>query len=212
MQHPVIAHSSSDLEQMATPSAVPGNREAIATELYDTQVFTSAATTALTFFTAADVNNGFVTNMKQAGQIPTGDFFMPYWLGLDVLGFEPGDYDRLTDLYRLVYGTATGAPYAVLSYGTKTYPQAGGFSLARMAEGGITGFSTRTAEEYANIAHPGTGGVWLGADDQGNATLTFKGGQPFSWQMKWAAPVTLLAGGTVLLRLTMRGTYYRGIQ
>lgn len=212
MQFPVIPHNMQELEKLGTPQALQGNMEAVPYELYDTQTFVQGTTTALTFFTQPDTANGFLTNMKQGGQLPNPDMFMPYVTTLDIIGVEPGDFARLRDLYRLIFGTGTaGAPYATFSYATKTYPGSGGYGLPTLSSaGGPTGFTTRTAVEYANSGIPGQGGLRFGMDAEGNSSILILPLQAFSWQLRWSAPVTLTAD--VQIKMTMHGTYYRQIR
>jgi len=204
----VIPHTMDELSAIGTPGAVKGNMEALEYELYDTQLYTSAGTTQLTFFTAADVNNALVTNMRAAGQLPNPDFFAPRVVTLDVITDEPGDFPRLRDLYRLLYGTtATQAPFSSFSYAGKEYCH---YSLASIgAMGGPTGFSTRTAVEYANNGAIGRGrSMGIGAD--GDPSILILPLQAFRWVLTWPAAVTLTAN--VSLRLSMHGTYYRQIR
>lgn len=213
MNHPVIPHTMDELGKLGTPGPnVSGNMEALPYELYDTQTFTSAVTTSLTFFTQADTANGFLTNMSQGGQLPNPDMFMPYYATLDILGAPPGNFARLADMYNLLFGTgAAGAPYATFSYASKTYPGRGGYALDSLSgNGGPTGFSTRAAVEYANNGFVGAGGFSFGQDREGNASILILPLQAFSWQLRWSAAVTLTAN--VQIKMTMHGTYYRQIR
>lgn len=204
----VIPHTMDELSAIGTPGAVKGNMEALEFELYDTQPYVSAATTQLTFFTAADVANGMVTNMRAAGQLPNPDFFAPRLVTLDIIGAEPGDFARLRDAYRLLYGTTAGqAPYSQFFYAGKEYAH---FSLASIgAAGGPTGFTTRNATEFGNNGIPGKGRS-LGVGPDGDPSIFILPLQAFRWILNWPAAVVLTAN--VSLRLSMHGTYYRQIR
>jgi hypothetical protein len=208
MYGPVIPHTMQDLEAIGTPGSVKGNMEALEFELYDTQVYTSAATLQLTFFTAADVANGMVTNMRAAGQLPNPDFFAPRVVTLDVIGAAPGNFARLTDMYDLVYGTTAGqAPYSQFFYAGKEYCH---FSLASIhAAGGPTGFTTVNATEYANNGIIGRGRS-MGIGPDGDPSIFVLPLQAFRWVLNWPGAVTLT--GNVAIRLGMHGTYYRQIR
>jgi len=204
----VIPHTMEELSSIGTPGAVKGNMEALEFELYDTQPYVTTVTQNLTFFTAADVNNGFVTNMKAAGQLPNPDFFAPRVVTLDVITAEPGDFPRLRDMYALLYGTTAGqSPFMEFLYSGKPYCH---FSLATVpAAGGPTGFSTRTAVEYGNNGFIGKGRC-MGVGPDGDPSILILPLQAFSWQIRWPAAVALTA--TVALKLAMHGTYYRQIR
>jgi len=204
----VIPHTMDELSSIGTPGAVKGNMEAVEYELYDTQAYASTVTQNLTFFTAADVNNGFVTNMRAAGQLPNPDFFAPRVVTLDVSAVEPGDFPRQRDLYRILYGTTAGQqPFAEFLYSGKPYCH---FSLATIpAAGGVLGHGTRNATEYANNGQIGRGRP-MGTGPDGDPAILILPLQAFSWQIRWPAAVTITAG--IALRLAMHGTYYRQIR
>lgn len=222
MTHPVLGHTIQELSNLGTPDrGVSGNMEALRGVLYDTQTFTggAAGTTSLTFFTAADTGNGFITNLPQGGQLPNPEFFMPYNVYVDVLGDPPADLAVWGDIYDLLFGTGTaGAPYAVFSYAGKKYPAYGGYPLSMFGgsggpTGAATGSATTTLALYANNGIPGQSPFSFGMDSQGNSSITILPLKAFSWQIRWSAPVTLPSAlASVQIRVLMEGTYYREIR
>lgn len=214
MQFPVLPRTASDLDALASARAGANNRESIPVPIYSVKTFTSATTTQLTFFTDADQAAGALTNMRQQGMIPKGDFFALYFLTLDILGLVPGDTDNAADMYYVRNGftLADGIPYATLTYGSKPYPPAGGWPLAAIGPSGpLNTFGAGTLTTAYEVAEGGAPPLFMGEDADGMPSLLFTGGTPFSWTLKWPSVVTLTTS-PLMLMLTMWGTYYRGIQ
>lgn len=210
MQWPILKRNVTQLEQLAKPATGDGNTENLLQPYYDIQEYVSGTDTQLTFFGGVNQNRGHLTNMRQGGMIPKGKTFMPYFLTLDILGFGPGDYTRAADTYLLLHGNgATGIPYAVETYESKSYPDSGGVPLFVIGPAAsMTGFTTRTSTEWAQT---GAAPFFLGELPGGESVVTYQGGTSFAWDLTWADAVTL-DGGNVYLMLTLWGTLFRNIQ
>jgi hypothetical protein len=201
---PIQGYNQEQLTELVTPNKQPYDMQATPQPLYSTQTYVSGTTQELTFFTAAAVGGEWLTNMEVAGQLPNPDFFIIQYMTMDIIGLPPGNADNLLDTYRLLFGTGVlGAPYATARLSSKDY---GPWPLSFFgSSGGPTGFSTRTAVEYANSQVPGVGGVYIGG------AIVIPPLQAWSMRMRWSAPVTLALGANVQLRLNLHGTKYRQI-
>lgn len=209
MKYDIIGYTRDQLEKRVTPGKVAGDMEGVPQPLYDTQTFTSATTTSLTFFTTAAATGLWNTNMRQGGQLPNPDFFIVQFMTLDVIGLDPvvgvGTNDQ--DLNLVLFGplAATGAPYGIFHYASKDY---GPWPLSAFhGTGGVTGSAGGIAAtgipENANNSIP-DGGVWIGG------AITIPPLQAFSLDLRWAATVTLTTS-PLYLRVGLWGTYYRSI-
>ncbi|MGE0347377.1 MAG: hypothetical protein AB7N73_15005 [Gemmatimonadales bacterium] len=188
---------------MAEPQlAIGGQSEALAWQLFDTQLYVSATTTALTFYTASPASP-FVGNVGGANGLPTPQYFEVYFFGLDILRV-PGNTDVLGDLWRILNGAGgaalQGAPTWSFTLAQKTM---GPFPLRGLRGlGGVTGFTTRTAQEYANN----------GAMDNtfsADGAIVIPPTQGFQVDLRWPAAVTLSAN--VQLQLWMAGVLHRRV-
>jgi hypothetical protein len=199
---PVRPRTMKRLAELAQPNVVPGGQsEALAWQLYDTQLYTSATTTQLTFFAAAPANK-FLGNVVSNG-LPTPQYFEVYFFGLDILRV-PGNTDVWGDLWRIVNGTGpatlVGTPTWTFTLADK---QMGPFPLRGLhGLGGPTGFSTRTSTEYAN-----NGGIDNSFSVDG--ALVIPPTQSFQVDLRWPAAVTL--SGNVQLQVWMAGVLHRRV-
>ncbi|KKM21392.1 hypothetical protein LCGC14_1635860 [marine sediment metagenome] len=203
-QFPIQGYNLVQLEELVTPGKQALDMQAVPQPLYDTQTYVNATTQELTFFTTAAAGGDWLTNMEVAGQLPNPDFFVIQYMTMDIIGLPPGDEDNLLDYYRLLFGTGVlGAPYVSARLKSKDY---GPWPLSYLnGTGGPTGFTTRTAVEYANNGVPGQAGVWIGG------AIVIPPLVSWSMRMRWSAPVTLAKGANVQLRLNLEGTRYRSI-
>lgn len=201
LRFPVQAKSLRQLKSMAEPQPVEGGQsEALPWTFYDTATYVSGTTTRLELFTQTRSNNG-LSNLNGRG-LPTPQYFEIYGWTLDVLR-APGDVDVFGDVWGIINGTgATGA-------GTPTFA----FDLAdkitgpfplRMFHGlgGISGYTTRTAQEYANNSFP-DGGFWL------DGSIVIPPNQTFKTILVWPSAVTL--SGDVDLQIGMTGVLHRRV-
>lgn len=194
MRYEVQGMNAQELERRVTPRGMRG----VPKSLYDTQTYVSGTTETLTFFTQAAAAGRFVTNMDQAGQLPAPEYFIVQYICLDVLDAEPGDATNLRDVHRILFGQASAGPYALFRYNSQEW---GPWELSRLGgTGGPTGFTTRTATEYANNGIPGQCGLWMGG------ALTLQPLKAFSMDMRWASAVTLTADRRI--RAALVGTHY----
>lgn len=195
MRYEIEGQTFEQLEKKVTPRGMRG----VPKPLYSTQDYPTAGVETLTFFTQAASAGRYLTNMDQAGQLPDPEFFVAQYLCLDVLGIEPGDVDNLRDVYRILFGTGTGgAPYALLRYNSQEW---GPWMVSQMGgTGGPVGFTTRTAEEFANNGIPGQGGLYLGG------SLVLQPGKAFSLDLRWSAAAAVTAD--LQLRVSLIGTHY----
>lgn len=183
---PVRPRTLAKLAAMSQPQTVEGGQsEALAWTLYDTQLYTSAATTQLTFFAAAPANR-FLGNSTGQG-LPTPQYFECYFWGLEILR-APGNTDVLGDVFRVLKGAGgaglQGTPTWTFTLADK---QMGPFPLAGLhGLGGPTGFSTRTGQEYANNS---------GLDNTfaSDGAIVIPPTQSFQIDLRWPAAVTLAA-------------------
>lgn len=151
------------VEAAATPPS--GNaQEAIWHQLYDTQTFTSAATTVMTFFANTNADKT-LSNLEQGGTLPRPQSLQIYDITLDIMLAAPvstaagGVAGVLNDLALLLLGSGQ-RPTWTLSISSKNY---GPYSLTTLhGTGGPTGFGwgTFTAEESIQFAKNDPGAGW----------------------------------------------------
>lgn len=204
IQHPVVPMTRQELENRSVPGAVPGgNLEVYADMIYDTALYTSAATTQIEFFTTTRANRQ-LSNLSPAGALPSPQFFLLYGIHIDY-GVDPAP-TAWQDVWQLMYGAAavvalTGMPTARFIYADKEY---GPWPLSALhGTGALTGFGTANNLNYANPAMP-DGGLFQGGG------LLLSPNQNFRLVLEWAAPVTLNRGNTQI-RVTLSGSKYRAI-
>ncbi len=105
----------------ATPPS-GASQEAIWHAVYDTQTYTSAATTSLTFFTNTN-NDKTLSNMEAAGQFPAPQSFLIHNVCVDIItaagvSTNAANAGSLDDIWRLLLG---GRPTWTLSLSNKNY-------------------------------------------------------------------------------------------
>lgn len=201
----VTSKTRQQLEAISNPQ-VTGQSEAVPWVLFDTQTYTSAATTTLDFFADQQADRT-LSNMLQGGALTDPQWFEIWNLGLDILndlttaaGTEAGILD---DIQKLIL---VGRPIWTLTISDKNY---GPFPVSFLhTSGGALGFGwgTFTAEEsiqYGNNSVPDGGWNWRGA-----VVIPPKVG--FRVTLTWAAAQTL-AGGNPPLRFWMAGALHRRI-
>lgn len=208
MHYKIINRTKDQLRAMGAPkSVVGGNLQAIPYVLFDTQTYTSAATTRLNYFTAvqADPTMG---NMWAGGQLPVDTWMEIEWMCVSALIPSTstttgnvgawGDMDTLMWINRAVHTLTIQDK----DYGTLPVSFFG-------SEGGIEGFGFNEAaaglvsQEYANW---GRGvGFWVG----GQILIQPQAG--FNARLTWNAAVTLPSGVNPLIRVGYVGTLHRPI-
>lgn len=211
LQFPVVARTSKELSDLATPRSAPGGQsEAVAHVFFDTLTYVSATTTSLTFFNA--VRTPDQSNMESAGQFPEGQWFEPYYLGLDVLedvgNGTTGTVPPWDDVQQLVM---SGRGTVTFTYNNKQYLRGIPTSFLHTS-GGVTGFgiselgdtiaSGALNDAYANNSIP-DGGFCL------DGTPIFKPKTGFNFTLSWPAALTL--SGNQNLRLWMAGVWHRAV-
>lgn len=204
-------HDPATLQAMASPASVKGT-ENLTEVLYDTKQL-GAADTRLTFFTAADVDNGFFTNMEQAGMLPKDQWFGAYYLVVNVLGYAPvaAAGDPFAEVWEVLHGDtpANGFPYIKWKVGTNIYPQSGGIPLWECYSEmpAFVATTQATSLDYAGVKGMG----WdLGTLPSGDPVVVIPGQRQFSFEIDWPnAPAGLTT--QPYIRVGLVGTLYRGV-
>lgn len=212
---PVLGYD--DLVQSANPrsAAVP---ESIPWWFYDTQTYTSTATTQLTFF-AATTGNRDLSNLESGGQIPDPNFFAVHYINADFMQNAAGtpytttagigaavtNASALNDVGELLL---SGRARFTLTISDKRYGPwplsvtgGTGAALGFSAIAGLSGAGNAQRSDFGYNAL--TGGAFIG----GKIMIPPKVG--FSVVVDWPAALTLT--GDYRVRLTMYGVYYRRI-
>lgn len=204
----IVAKSKSQLAQIVDPQLVPGGQsEATPWVFYDTQTYTSAATTTQTFF-ATQQNDRTLSNLLQAGALTDPQYFEIFNLGFDVLAdastnAAATELGILDDIQKLML---VGRPIFTLTISDKNY---GPFPLRFLhTSGGAVGMGWGTVAasasfEYANNSLPDGGWNW-----RGSVVIPPKVG--FSVTVQWAAAQTL-ANGNTPLAFWMAGCLHRRV-
>lgn len=209
MQVDIIPKTFAELQNEATPQAVEGgNMEAVAWSIYDTATYTSAATTALTFFNTTRANPQ-LSNLAPAGQFPNPQFFRVQSATLDVMELPGASAVQaaVLDTWQILFGTGVagiGAPVFMFVLANKQY---GPFPLSMChGTGGPQGFgytgAVAAGVEWAVNSFPDGGFKF------GNSIL-IPPQQAFQVTAAWDGPVTLTAN--INLRFALHGTLYRRI-
>lgn len=195
--------SGAMLARQTVPSGIPDQREAIWHQWYDTQAYTSTATTRLLFFTTAPGADRTLTNIQTAGQLPEPYYFSMYDICMDYLvqntvaaaASVVGAYNNLA-LLMLV-----GRPTWQLTIQDKNY---GPYSVTALhgTGGPVGGIDAGTAVEIhqwaTNALNPGWN--YFG-------TLIIPPKISFSFELVWSAAQTLTLSPN--LRLSMFGILSR---
>lgn len=194
------------VEAAATPPS--GNaQEAIWHQVYDTQTFTSASTTVLTFFQAANADKT-LSNMDQGGTLPRPQSLQIHNITCDVLSATPvstgaGVVGVLDDLSRLMIGSAN-RPTWTLTISQKSY---GPYSLSVLhGTGGPIGSmnGTQAAGTSLQFARVSDSPGW---NYFGRVIIPEQ--VSFSFTLNWAATATLT--GNVLIRISLFGVLNRRV-
>lgn len=196
--------------QQANAKAIPPSGrspEAIWHVAFDTQTYTSAATTTLDFFTAVNVDKT-LSNMEAAGQFPAPQVFTLFAITADLWAPAAGVSTSATtagnanDLYLLLQ---VGRPAWLFTLQNKTY---GRYPLVTLhGMGGPEAFlgtaiATPGSMQFArNTVHGG----W-----NYNGSITIPAQTSFQFNVIWAAAQTLTANW--LLRIGLFGQLDRAVK
>ncbi len=205
---PYRAQSNAQVVAGATPAS--GNTaETIWHQLYDTQLYTSAATVTQNYFLAAGIDPT-LSNMQQGGTLPNPLTLQIYDITLDILSLTPVSISAagtvvgvLNDFAFLIFGSLQ-RPTWTLTISQKAY---GPYSLTVLhGTGGPTGwfagtYAATTMVQYAkNDPNPG----W---NYYGRVSILQQ--NPFSLTINWAAFATLT--GNVNMRVSLFGVLNRRV-
>lgn len=211
---PFRPQSNAAVTAGATPPS--GNSaEAIWHQLYDTQLYTSAATLTQQFFLSPGVDPT-LSNMTQAGTLPSPQTMQIYDITCDILPVTPVSLTtavgpmtavgQLNDFGLLIFGDGQ-RPTWTLSISQKAY---GPYSLTVLhGTGGPTGWfagsSISTSSGILQFAKndPGPGWNYYGR-------ISILQQMQFSVTLNWAAVATL-AGGNPHIRISMFGVLNRRV-
>lgn len=201
MQWPIIARSRDGLLNLANPPTGKGLSEAVPWVHYDTETYTSGTTTEITWFQTTKAT-AQLSNQEIAGAFPSPQFFEPFFTVLDILT-PPANANALLDVWSILFGTGTaaqgGPTFQLIVSAKEQYRIPMSFLHG---SGGPTGFSTRTAVEYANNSIPDGGWPMSGS-------LCVPPTVGFRMNARYPAAVTLTADRA--LRLSWVGTLHRRI-
>ncbi len=204
----IVNRTKAQLRAMVSPQSVAGgNLQAIPYVLFDTQAYTSAATTVLNFFQTVPADQT-LGNMNAGGQLPVDTWMEIEWMFITPIipaeSVATGLIGAWGDMSALM---VTGRPTHTLTIQDKDY----GILPASFygQEGGMTGFGFNDAaagtihQQYAN--HSYGMGFWVG----GQIILPPQAG--FNARIRWNTAVTLPSGANPLVRLSYLGTLHRPI-
>lgn len=192
--------------------------ESIPWWFYDTQTYTSGATTQLTFFAATQAARD-LSNLVSGGQIPDPNFFAIHYINADFMQNAAGtpytttagigaavtNANALNDVGMLLL-SGRGRFTLTISdkqYGPWPLSVTGGTGAAQgfIAIAGLTGAGNAQRSDFGyNALH---GGAYIG----GKIMIPPKVG--FSVVVDWPAALTLT--GDYRVRLTKYGVYYRRV-
>lgn len=203
----VVPKTRQQLYALAYPETA-NQPEAISHIMYDSQTFTSASTTTLTFF-ATQQSDQTLGNLEQAGAFTDPQWFELHNWGLDILQdgsavvgvTETGIVD---DIQKIML---VGRPVFTFIMSNKRY---GPYPLSFLhTSGGVqaviaAGNTAATGNiQFGNNSWPDGGWNW-----RGNVIIPPKVG--FKVQIDWSAAQTLAAGNPVL-RLWNAGVLHRRV-
>lgn len=205
IRYAVKAERIQQLRRNATPQA-SGDLEAIPWELYDTQTYTSAATTRLVFYNTAPATPN-VGNMDAAGQLTAPNWFSIACFGFDILNdvsTSASTVGGMDDVAKLMF---VGQPVWTLTISGKKY---GPFRLSAIhgtgfAQGQLAGTTAAGGStQYAANGPAGDGGWYW------DHAVIIPPNVGFSVEVVWAAAQTLDFGNTPLT-FHMFGTLFRRV-
>lgn len=192
----------------ATPQAVEGGAtEVVYQPWYSVETITSGSTQELEFFSAVTADRT-VSNMELPNAFPAASWYRPWGLYFEVLA--PVSTATASPAWANVENIIRSSRGVIrASLNSKRYGEAP-LSLVP-APGGPIG------QGYAEAASAGTASPNWASNSYGPpcpllAGVTIPGQQPFSIAARWPTPLTLVGGGTVQVRCTMVGAWYRRIQ
>jgi hypothetical protein len=214
-----VAQDYNSLVAAANPSAAAGGPETVPWWFYDTQLYTSATTTEVTFFSAPGATPD-LSNMVAAGALPDPNFFGLHYINFDFISNVAGT-PYLTVSSAAATVPATGALNDVGSlllsgrgrfkfvmsdkqYGPWPLSVTGGTGAALGFMAVLSGTTLGTASQSEQFAYNAlTGGAYIG----GKIIIPPKVG--FQVVADWPAALTLT--GNYYIRCTFYGVYYRRI-
>lgn len=199
---PVIAKNRDTLNAMANPQGA--DMQAFRAPLYDTQLFTSAATVQLSYFGVINADKSMSNVKGNGGIFPNNMYFEPLWMNFDVLANPTLGANTalgiLNDIQQLVM---TGRGFAKITIGSVTYPEIP-LSYLHTSGGAIGVISgTWTAPQQVQVGNNG----------QQDSGYCIAGGflispmLPFSVVVTWPAALTL-ASGNINLRCSLDGNWH----
>lgn len=202
--------TSAQLLQAANPQSA-SQPEAIPWILYDSQTYTSAATTTLSLFAAVNADKT-LSNMESSGQLPDPQFHVVHYVTCDMLivpaavaGHTGAAAGVLSDIDLLLKGTGRGTFTFVMS--NKNY---GPFPLmACHSLGGATGVMAGTLTAEAMISQ-GNNGIPGGGGFPFLGSLVIPPKVGFGVTLNWATAQTM-GGGNPIIRIGLPGILYRRV-
>lgn len=205
LSYKIVPKTKAQLLEQSNPASAT-QPEVIPWVLFDTQTFTSASTTTLSFFQTVQSDKS-LGNMEGGGQLPDPQFMELYRVGLDVLfrpassaGVATGPLDDIAQLVLSGRGTWT------FNISNKNY---GPFPLSFLhASGGPTGFLAGTFAATTDVSYANNG-VFDGSYPI-NGAITIPPKVGFSIVLNWPAALTL-ANGNTPLRVWLAGPLYRRV-
>jgi len=202
----VVARTRPALARAANPQNAK-EPEALPWILYDTQAWTTAATTTQTYFTAVQ-NDKTLGNMEGPGQLPDPQYFEVHYIGCDFL---------LPEQF-LVAAAATGPITDIIQFlftqrGIWTFnisnKRVGPFPLSFLhASGGPTGFFTSNSATVGKLEYANNG-IFDGGFCVGGALL-IPPKVSFDITVQLAA-VPTLTNSPLNVRIWMAGALYRRV-
>jgi hypothetical protein len=203
--HPIQPYYRDQIAAFVNPQSA-GQPEAVPWVLFDTQLYTSATTTQLTFFRTQQAD-ATMSNMLQGGALTDPQHFQIYHLGFDVLADNTteangptGILDDIALLMLVNRGTFT------LDIQQKLY---GPFPLSLLhTSGGPVGvIAGGVANEFiqsGNNSFPDGGWNWFGG-------VWIPPKVSFGVILNWSAATTFSDAANKNLRFWMSGTLYRSV-
>ncbi|MCP4902921.1 MAG: hypothetical protein GY906_38655 [bacterium] len=202
----VIAKTKGQLQAIANPASAQ-QPEALPWILFDSQTYTSAATTRLRFFNTTNVDPT-LSNMETAGALPDPQWFEVHYIGMDILRTptaggagvdEVGGINDIELLLKAGRGTWT------LNLSNK---QTGQFPITFLhGSGGATGEMAGgiALQQLVQLSNNGTfdGGFCV------DGSIVYPPTVGWNFELNWAAAQTLTAN--VIIRMWQAGILYRRV-
>jgi hypothetical protein len=208
-----VAYTYQQLLAKVTPQSA-NQPEVVPAVMFDTQTYTSATTTLLTFFNGGQTDAS-LSNVPNGGNLPQPQYFEIQRIFMEVLGRptvsaaagtipQAGNIDDLNQLL------LTGRGYATFTLASKGFPTIplsflgapGGVDQGVM--GVLSGTTVAAASQVKEYGHgAANGGFPI------NGQWIIPPAQSFSATMTWPAALTLT--GNLLIRLSLLGNLYRRV-